>query len=58
MTIAATKVDGLVLSLTPFSHNYICRSAVLFGHAQIVTDPEEKLFTMQLITASVMSGHW
>ena len=58
MTIAATKVDGLVLSLTPFSHNYIYRSAVLFGHAQIVTDAEEKLFAMQLITDSVMSGRW
>lgn len=58
VTIAASKVDGLVLSLTPYSHNYIYRSAVLFGHAQVVTDAEEKLFAMQLITDSVMSGRW
>lgn len=58
MTIAATKVDGLVLSLTPYSHNYTYRSAVLFGHAQVVTDAEEKLFAMRLITDSVMSGRW
>lgn len=58
VSIAATKVDGLVLSLTPFSHNYIYRSAVLFGHAHVVTDPEEKLYAMRLITNSVMPSRW
>jgi nitroimidazol reductase NimA-like FMN-containing flavoprotein (pyridoxamine 5'-phosphate oxidase superfamily) len=29
--IAASKVDGLVLTLTPNSHNYNYRSSVLFG---------------------------
>ena len=58
MTISATKLDGLVLSLTPFSHNHTYRSAVLFGHAQVVTDAEEKLFAMRLITESVMTGRW
>lgn len=58
MTISASKVDGLVLSLTPFSHSYHYRSAVLFGHAQVVTDAEEKLFAMRLITESVMRGRW
>ena len=36
ITIAATKVDGIVLSLTPNSHSYNYRSAVLFGHGSIV----------------------
>ena len=58
VTIAASKVDGLVLSLTPFSHNYMYRSAILFGHAHVVTDAEEKLFAMRLITESVMGGRW
>ena len=58
VSIAATKVDGLVLSLTPYSHNYAYRSAVLFGHAHVVTDAEEKLFAMRLITESVMEGRW
>ncbi len=58
MTISATKVDGLVLSLTPYSHNYTYRSAVLFGRAQVVTDAEEKVFAMRLITESVMTGRW
>ena len=36
ITIAATKVDGIVLSLTPNSHSYNYRSAVLFGHGSFV----------------------
>ncbi|KAL1970043.1 hypothetical protein VTN77DRAFT_6448 [Rasamsonia byssochlamydoides] len=56
--IAATKVDGLVLSLTPFSHSYNYRSAVLHGYAKLVTDEEEKLYAMKLITNSVVPNRW
>ena len=58
LTIAATKVDGLVLSLTPFSHSYNYRSAVLFGYGQVVENEEEKAWAMRLITESVMTGRW
>jgi uncharacterized protein len=56
--IAASKVDGLVLTLTPNTHNYNYRSAVLFGYASLVTDVEEKLWAMQLITNSVVTDRW
>lgn len=58
VSIAATKVDGLVLSLTPNTHSYNYRSAVLFGYAKLVTSNEEKTWAMELITQSVMSGRW
>ncbi|KAL8692438.1 MAG: hypothetical protein Q9218_002538 [Villophora microphyllina] len=58
MCIAATKCDGLVLSLTPFSHSYNYRSAVLFGYAAPVDNAEEKLWAMELITNAVVSGRW
>lgn len=58
VSVGATKVDGKVLSLTPFSHNYNYRSAVLFGYAKLVTDDEEKLWAMKLITDSVVTGRW
>ena len=44
LTVAATHLDGFVLSLTPNSHSYNYRSAVLFGHALLVTNVEEKLW--------------
>jgi hypothetical protein len=58
ITVAATHLDGLVLALTPNSHSYNYRSAVLFGHASLVTDPAEKLYAMELITESVVPGRW
>ena len=58
ITIAATHLDGLVLALTPNSHSYNYRSAVLFGHATLVEDPEEKLYAMELITNSVVPNRW
>ena len=58
VSIAATKVDGIVLSLTPNSHSYNYRSAILFGYATLVTNEEEKLWAMKLITDSVLPGRW
>lgn len=56
--ICASKVDGLVLSLTPYSHNYNYRSAILFGHATLVEDADEKMWAMELITNSVVPDRW
>jgi nitroimidazol reductase NimA-like FMN-containing flavoprotein (pyridoxamine 5'-phosphate oxidase superfamily) len=59
VTICASHLDGLVLSLTPNSHSYNYRSAVLFGHASLVTDTQEKLYAMELLTdGSVAPGRW
>lgn len=58
VTIAASHLDGLVLALTPNSHSYNYRSAVLFGHAQPVTDTAEKLYAMELITNGVVPSRW
>lgn len=58
VSIAATRVDGMVLSLTPNSHSYNYRSAVLFGYAEVVTEAEEKVWAMKLITDSVLPGRW
>ncbi|KAJ4293879.1 hypothetical protein N0V88_005393 [Collariella sp. IMI 366227] len=58
ITVCASHLDGLVLALTPNSHSYNYRSALLFGHATLVTDPAEKLFAMELITNSVVPSRW
>ncbi|KAH6957629.1 hypothetical protein BKA56DRAFT_602252 [Ilyonectria sp. MPI-CAGE-AT-0026] len=56
--IAASHVDGLVLAISAFSHSYNYRSAMLFGHATLVTDEVEKLYVMELITDSVVPDRW
>lgn len=58
VTIAATKVDGLVLSLTPNSHSMNYRSAVLQGYARPVEKVEEKLWAMEKITNKVIPQRW
>ncbi|KAI1272081.1 hypothetical protein F5Y07DRAFT_392293 [Xylaria sp. FL0933] len=58
ITVGATHIDGLVLSLTPNSHSYNYRSAVLFGHAELVTDDEERLWAMETITNSVVRDRY
>jgi uncharacterized protein len=58
ISVSASHLDGLVLALTPNSHSYNYRSAVLFGHATIVTSVEEKLYAMELITDSIVPGRW
>ncbi|KAK7978060.1 flavin-nucleotide-binding protein [Apiospora saccharicola] len=58
ITVAASHVDGLVLSLTPNSHSYNYRSATLFGYATPVTDVAEKLWAMELMTNSVVRDRW
>ncbi|KAB8074513.1 hypothetical protein BDV29DRAFT_121472 [Aspergillus leporis] len=56
--VAASSVDGLILSLTPNSHSYNYRSAILHGYAKLVTDEAEKLWAMELITNSVLPDRW
>ncbi|KAM0247017.1 hypothetical protein ACHAP5_004297 [Fusarium lateritium] len=50
VSVAASHVDGLVLALSSFSHSYNYRSTVLFGHATLVEDEEERMYAMELIT--------
>lgn len=56
--VCASHVDGIVLALSSFSHSYNYRSAVLFGHATLVEDADEKLYAMELITNGVMPDRW
>ncbi|OAQ69557.1 FMN-binding split barrel [Purpureocillium lilacinum] len=56
--VAASHVDGIVLALSGFNHSYNYRSAVLFGHASLVTDEAEKMYALELITDSVVPHRW
>ncbi|PGH14996.1 hypothetical protein AJ79_02676 [Helicocarpus griseus UAMH5409] len=58
LCISAAHVDGLVLSLTPNSHSYNYRSAILHGYGQLVTDEAEKHYAMKLVTNSVVANRW
>jgi nitroimidazol reductase NimA-like FMN-containing flavoprotein (pyridoxamine 5'-phosphate oxidase superfamily) len=58
VTVAATLMDGLVVSLTPNHHSCNYRSAVVFGYAALVTDEAEKMWAMEHITNNMIPDLW
>ena len=58
ITISASILDGLVLSLTPFHNSCNYRSAVVFGYATVVTDEAEKLWALETITENIIRKRW
>ena len=58
LCVAATHIDGIVLALSSFHSSANYRSAVAHGWGTLVTDPEERLYAMGLITNSIIPGRW
>ncbi|KAF5851965.1 hypothetical protein GGP41_000711 [Bipolaris sorokiniana] len=58
VTIAASNLDGLVLSLTPFHNSCNYRSAVVYGYASLVEDEDEAMWAMREITENMLPGRW
>lgn len=58
LCVCGTLLDGYVLSLTPFHNSCNYRSAVVFGHGMITSDPEEIEFALKLITNNAIPERW
>ena len=56
--LSVTHVDGLVLARTLFDTSVNYRSVVLFGKATLVSDPDEKIEGMRIITENIIPGRW
>jgi nitroimidazol reductase NimA-like FMN-containing flavoprotein (pyridoxamine 5'-phosphate oxidase superfamily) len=56
--VTVTLVDGLVLARSAFHHSMNYRSAVLFGVARVVDDPEEKNRVLQALAEHLVPGRW
>lgn len=56
--LTATIVDGVVLARSVFQHSMNYRSAVVFGRARLVLEPDEKLLGLRTVTEHVMPGRW
>ena len=58
ITVCASFLDGLVLSLTPFHNSCNYRSAIVYGYAQLVEDGNEALYAMKKITENLLPQRW
>jgi nitroimidazol reductase NimA-like FMN-containing flavoprotein (pyridoxamine 5'-phosphate oxidase superfamily) len=56
--VTVTHLDGLVCARSVFNHSMNYRSAMVFGVARLVTDPEEKLLALRAITEHLVPGQW
>ncbi len=56
--VTVTLLDGLVVARAVFHHSMNYRSAVIFGEARLVTDPEEKLAALHAVTDHLVPGRW
>jgi len=51
-------VDGLVLARSAYNYNLNHRSVMVFGVAQLVTDPDEKRTQLARYVNRIVSGQW
>lgn len=56
--VSVTHLDGIVLAKTLFNTSVNYRSVVLFGKTELVTDADEKLEALEIVTEQVISGRW
>lgn len=56
--VTVTLLDGLVLARSIFNHSMNYRSVVILGTATAVTDPDEKLQALRLLSEHILPGRW
>jgi hypothetical protein len=56
--VTVSLFDGIVYARAAFSHSINYRSAVIHGKARIVTDPEQKVRGLAVVTEHLAPGSW
>jgi uncharacterized protein len=56
--VTVTLLDGLVLARSIFNHSMNYRSVVMLGTAVAVSDREEKLEALRLLSEHLIPGRW
>lgn len=56
--VTVTLIDGLVLARSAFHHSMNYRSVVVFGTAEVVSEPEAKLEALRAFTEHIVPGRW
>jgi uncharacterized protein len=56
--VTVTHLDGLVCARSVFTHSMNYRSAMIFGVARLVTDVDEQMEALRIITEHLAPGQW
>jgi uncharacterized protein len=58
MCVTVTHIDGVVIARSMFEHAINYRSAIVYGIPDVLTEPEDKLAGMRIISDHVAPGQW
>ncbi|RBQ17591.1 pyridoxamine 5'-phosphate oxidase family protein [Spongiactinospora rosea] len=56
--VTVTHLDGIVLARSIFHHSVNYRSAMIYGRARQVTDPDERLAGLRALSERLAPGQW
>lgn len=56
--VTITLLDGLVCARAVFHHSMNYRSAVVFGTARLIAEPQEKLAALEAVTNHLVPDRW
>jgi len=56
--VTVTHLDGLVCARSVFNHSMNYRSAMIYGVARLLTDPDERVLALRVITENLTPGQW
>ncbi|MFK5890707.1 MAG: pyridoxamine 5'-phosphate oxidase family protein [Flavobacteriaceae bacterium] len=58
ISLNVTQTKALVLARSAFHHSLNYESVTVFGQAELVTDTDEKLQALKIITEQIIKGRW
>ncbi|MFB4267347.1 pyridoxamine 5'-phosphate oxidase family protein [Nonomuraea sp. GTA35] len=56
--VTVTHLDGIVLARSIFHHSVNYRSAMIYGTARLVTDPDERMAGLRALAEQLAPGQW
>jgi len=56
--VAVSFMDGLVLARSLFNSSMNYRSAIVYGKGRLITDDDEKMKALEIITDQILEGRW
>ncbi|SEH02478.1 hypothetical protein SAMN05444920_12716 [Nonomuraea solani] len=56
--VTVTHLDGIVLARSIFHHSVNYRSAIIYGRARLVTDPDERMEGLRALSEQLAPGQW
>ncbi len=58
VSLTVTHMDGIVLARSVFHHSFNYRSVVVFGKPRLLTDWDERMHALKVITDHIIKGRW